>query len=335
MPTMRGMRDLNGESPLSALGFDADAQRVYGVVLRNPGATGEELAWMSGVAELRLQRALETLHSAGLVRYDIDRVQPMPPEDAIGRLILNQAAELRAQRERLEDAHRILPGYAAAHRSSTPVSDETVTLEVVGGRDLVGLLRGLAATAPGEMLWLRPDQWRHADGRRADEVVKDLIAEGRASRALYPARALEEAPAVLRDRAEAGEQVRLLATVPTRMAILGTSVALLPFRLGSDAERVLLVRQDAVVGALRLLFESLWERGLSVPGYASAQEQDSLADRRLFLQQLASGAKDEQIARALGISLRTVRRRVADIMGSLGANSRFQAGVEAVRRGWL
>ena len=57
--------------------------------------------------------------------------------------------------------------------------------------------------------------------------------------------------------------------------------------------------------------------------------------RRFLLRQLASGAQDEQIARTLGISLRTVRRRVADLLIELGVDSRFQAGVEAVRRGWL
>ena len=41
------------------------------------------------------------------------------------------------------------------------------------------------------------------------------------------------------------------------------------------------------------------------------------------------------IARKLGISLRTVRRRMAELMSDLGADTRFQAGVEAVRRGWL
>jgi DNA-binding NarL/FixJ family response regulator len=55
----------------------------------------------------------------------------------------------------------------------------------------------------------------------------------------------------------------------------------------------------------------------------------------LLLGQLAAGAKDEQIARALGMSLRTVRRRVAEVTHELGAQSRFQAGVEAVRRGWV
>jgi DNA-binding NarL/FixJ family response regulator len=47
------------------------------------------------------------------------------------------------------------------------------------------------------------------------------------------------------------------------------------------------------------------------------------------------GAKDETIARQLGVSLRTVRRRVAELMDELGASTRFQAGMEAVRRGLL
>ncbi len=44
------------------------------------------------------------------------------------------------------------------------------------------------------------------------------------------------------------------------------------------------------------------------------------------------GAKDEALALAVGVSLRTVRRRVADLMDELGATTRFQAGMEAVRR---
>jgi DNA-binding NarL/FixJ family response regulator len=41
------------------------------------------------------------------------------------------------------------------------------------------------------------------------------------------------------------------------------------------------------------------------------------------------------MARKLGISERTVRRLVSDLTERLGATSRFQAGVCAVRLGWL
>ncbi|MEU8383793.1 LuxR C-terminal-related transcriptional regulator [Streptosporangium sp. NPDC048865] len=49
----------------------------------------------------------------------------------------------------------------------------------------------------------------------------------------------------------------------------------------------------------------------------------------------AQGVPDEMIARQLGLSVRTVRARFADAMAELGAQSRFQAGVEASRRGLL
>jgi DNA-binding NarL/FixJ family response regulator len=37
----------------------------------------------------------------------------------------------------------------------------------------------------------------------------------------------------------------------------------------------------------------------------------------------------------MGLGLRTVRRRISGLMIELGADTRFQAGVEAARRGWL
>jgi DNA-binding NarL/FixJ family response regulator len=48
-----------------------------------------------------------------------------------------------------------------------------------------------------------------------------------------------------------------------------------------------------------------------------------------LLDALASGSEDEAAARALGMSLRTYRRRVAELMAAVGATSRFQAGLRA------
>jgi DNA-binding NarL/FixJ family response regulator len=48
---------------------------------------------------------------------------------------------------------------------------------------------------------------------------------------------------------------------------------------------------------------------------------------------LAEGAKDETVARRLGLSLRTCRRHIAEILDHLDASSRFQAGYRAGRLG--
>lgn len=50
---------------------------------------------------------------------------------------------------------------------------------------------------------------------------------------------------------------------------------------------------------------------------------------------LVGGLKDEAIARQLGWSVRTMRRRISRLHEELGAANRFQAGVIAARRGWI
>lgn len=54
-----------------------------------------------------------------------------------------------------------------------------------------------------------------------------------------------------------------------------------------------------------------------------------------ILQQLLTGATDLTASRLLGLSPRTYSRRVSELLEYLGVESRFQAGVEAARRGWL
>ncbi|MFF7545213.1 hypothetical protein ACFZCU_16550 [Streptomyces canus] len=45
--------------------------------------------------------------------------------------------------------------------------------------------------------------------------------------------------------------------------------------------------------------------------------------------------KDEAVARHLGVSLRTLRRRVSELQERLGAASRLQLGMRACQRGWV
>ncbi|HEY0640328.1 MAG TPA: hypothetical protein VGD67_22080, partial [Pseudonocardiaceae bacterium] len=54
-----------------------------------------------------------------------------------------------------------------------------------------------------------------------------------------------------------------------------------------------------------------------------------------IVQQLHTGATDVTASRQLGLSPRTYSRRVSELLEYLGVESRFQAGAEAARRGWL
>ncbi|MFQ6324699.1 DNA-binding response regulator [Nocardia sp. CWNU-33] len=122
-----------------------------------------------------------------------------------------------------------------------------------------------------------------------------------------------------------------------------------PFKLIiSDDERASLVlhadeRRPDPMGlringsaALRLAiktFDVLWSLAAPISVNPSADELDEKDKAILTLMGL--GATDDTIARRLGMSRRTVVRRTARLLERLGASTRFQAGVQATRRGWL
>ena len=321
---------------MTALGFPASVDRTYQRVLAQ---SGREVLWVASAmlsSPEQLMVELRPLLEVGIVRVQDSRVFVDPPAEALARMVARTAdASARAGQE--------LAGLAAAIpflsvSSARPGPGEVHDIqpldgEISSGGQPVGLIAALIAQSKGDILWLRPDAWRIPREDAMRQVVADAIASGRRSRAIYPVQALHEAKATLVARAQVGEQIRVLPELPTRMFILGSTHAVLPEPLGFVDEPRSLVRQRGLVEALTLLFELMWERASTVPELDLGEARPDL--RRLLLLQLADGAKDEQIARTLGISLRTVRRRIADLLIELGVDSRFQAGVEAVRRGWL
>jgi DNA-binding CsgD family transcriptional regulator len=323
-------------SVLAALGFSPSVERIYEQVLRH---SGQRLAFVSA-AMLRspdqLMTDLEPLLARRIVRVTDDRVHVEPPAQALARLIVELskvASHAHAELTALASAVPLLAAHAARPAEGEVHDVLPIDGEVSSGGDPRPLIAALIRQSKGDLSWLRPDQWRVHRERQMLEVVRELVASGRRSRAIYPVRVLREAPEIVRARAEVGEQIRVLPEVPTRMFVIGATHAVLPEPLGFVDEPRTLVRQQGIVEALVLLFEMMWERASPVP---ELEQRDGRPDLRAFLlRQLATGAQDEQIARQLGLSLRTVRRRVADLMSELGADSRFQAGVEAVRRGWL
>lgn len=324
---------------LAALGFSPAVERTYEHVMRH---TGQRLPFVAAAA-LRspeeLLADLAPLIDRGIVRIDEDRVHAEPPARALARLIVEISEVASQAHAELTALARAVPLLVAG--TVRPAEGEVHGVRPIDGEISSGgtpgpLIATLVRHSVGDLAWLRPDQWRVHRETAMLEVVRDLVASGRRSRAIYPVRVLREAPEVVRARAEAGEEIRVLPEVPTRMFVIGTTHAVLPEPLGFFDEPRTLIRQQGIVEALALLFELMWERASPVAEHGRSDRDEHDADlRRLLLEQLAAGARDEQIARALGLSLRTVRRRVAGLMTELGVDSRFQAGVEAVRRGWL
>ncbi len=323
-------------SVIAALGFSKRVERDYERLLSQ---SGRELV---SVADALLRSADELLHDVeplvevGIVRVEAGRVYVVNPAEAVALLLRETAARTSLATTRMEHVARALPHLIApAVRPQPGEVLDVIPLdgEISSGGNPVPLLHALISGSAGDLLWLRPDQFRQPREDAMAAVVGEAVRQGRASRAIYPFRSWAEARPTLELRASVGEQIRLLPELPTRMFIIGSTHAILPEPLGFVDEPRSLVRQPGLVHALSLWFEALWEQARPLPDAGNGGERRDL--NRFLLRELAGGARDEQIARTLGISLRTVRRRIAAMMTELGVDSRFQAGVEAVRRGWI
>ncbi|MDN3259825.1 hypothetical protein QWJ26_08365 [Streptomyces sp. CSDS2] len=138
---------------------------------------------------------------------------------------------------------------------------------------------------------------------------------------------------------EQGALVRTMETLPDWFLVLGDALALVCGRADEDegdgvSDDVFVVRDPAVVRVLRAVFTDYWLRArpFSQGGWRGPQiEVVSHEVNALIIRMLCTGAKDELVARRLGMSVRTLRRRIADMLTGLDAASRFQAGFEIGR----
>ena len=325
-------------SVLTALGFSVSVDRTYRRLRSQSGRDVERVAASMLRTRAELLDDLAPLLQAGIVRVEDDELTVEPPTEALRIMVAAQAVHAERVRRRLEgitDAVALLA--AEEERAAPPELERSLPLEgeiatAAEPSELYALTRSLVLGSRGDLLWLRPDQWRGPREQRMAALVQEALrGGGRSSRAIYPVRAVTDDPAALGARAAVGEQIRVLPELPTRMLVIGDSHVVVPDPLGYADMPLAVIRQRSLVQAMTQWFELLWERA-AVPAVGATARGDL---QRFLLQQLAAGAHDEQIARTLGLSLRTVRRRVASLMSELGADSRFQAGVEAARRGWI
>ncbi|HEU5469798.1 MAG TPA: DNA-binding response regulator [Actinophytocola sp.] len=125
-----------------------------------------------------------------------------------------------------------------------------------------------------------------------------------------------------------GAQVRITSDEINETILIDRRVAILAGDTAHGPRSFTVVRLPDVVAAVGSLFDAAWRAATELDAYdAQFGELRRLAPRILEL--LGSGCKDETAARTLSLSVRTYRRRVAELMTALGATSRFQAGARA------
>ncbi|WP_020497472.1 response regulator transcription factor [Sciscionella marina] len=168
----------------------------------------------------------------------------------------------------------------------------------------------------------RMDEFTAAMARRAGDMRVRKIYRAGLLLDVISARELAEH----RDRF--GARIRITTDELNETIVIDGRVAILAGDRSSGVRSYSVISQPDTVHAVLALFETAWRSATELAVYdARVAEIRALAPAVLDL--LSQGTKDEAAARALGLGVRTYRRRVAELMSALGAESRFQAGVRA------
>ncbi len=323
---------------LEPLGLDEPTERAYRRLVASPPLTATELARYESCSTGQVRRMLDELVTAGLAVPSAAR----PTRYAALDPRIGLAALIRARQLELERAAAALDAYGAEFNERKLSSDPSRVVELIEGPTAItAWLTELMAGTEHEVLCFDTPPYLTADAT-ALRSEQDLLARGVRARAVYSSQvlAVPERADLLRQLVHLGEQARVLPHVPLKLLVFDRRDALVPLTAGDDGVRstAVLVHRSPLCDALVALFEESWQQATPVFGSKAPETQDhpelSEAERAL-LHLLHAGLKDETICRQLGLSERTLRRRITDLTARLGATSRFQAGAQAVRRGWI
>ena len=332
-----------GEQVLGALGLDTICVQVYLMMHTAPEADAAQLAERLGFQTPEVVDALDELTDLTLVRLGISPTQKLRPvsiERAIHTLIRQQSEQLKIQSgslTMLQSAMRELLASRPEREDGFGRADvETLT----GGEPIQSLIERLILRAT-ESVWSAipgrpiPPQMLEV-ARPFDEEVSQRGVTGRS---LYQ-------NSVLADRrnmdyahwlSSLGVEIRSTPVIPIRTIIIDRSVAVILHPQPQLPPEMLVVREPALVIPLIEFFEMSWAaaKPIDQPEPKEDDEKGPTQQEVALLRLLASGSTDEAAAKKLGVSVRTVRRIMADLMDQLEASSRFEAGHKATQRGWL
>ena len=313
---------------LSVLGISPLEEAVYRGLLRAPGSTAAMLAERLNAPLSSVEAAVVELERGGFATHAPERVPrlfPSPPDIAIEALLLHRQKELQSarlaisglQREQLNaadgspvveiidaDPSAQAQPYAQSHRRAV--------------REVLCLVRPpFLVSAPNK------DEDTRAEARKRGVRYRNIV---------HPdTLALPGWPDIIRQDIEAGEEVRLLADFPFKMIVADRELGLLPLKIEEPRGPMLLLRRSSVLDALCELFETLWMK--AVPIRFASDGSFSIGTAAAYpppleslIPLLAAGVNDKGAAERLGISERTLMRRIDMLYQTLNARSRFQAG---------
>ncbi|XTZ14948.1 transcriptional regulator TrmB [Micromonospora echinospora] len=325
---------------LGALGLGPEDETVYGLLVRRAQADPTELAAALRMSDEAIAAALTRLMAYGLVkRGPGDTYAVAPPAVALGALISEQRTALRS-------AELALVTLAEEYRGAVAGRAVDELFEVVTGVDAVRHRFAQVQHAARHEVRSFVTLPFIAVPPGTNAVESSAVRQGVRFRVVVDRVALAE-PGVVAETLESlrdGVEVRVVDSLPIKLILADAELGLVPLTATATGEPgAVLLHRTGLLAAMDALFEIVWRHAhpltVSVAGgLVDRPEGDAGSptdlDRRV-LGLLLAGLTDQVVAAQLGLSLRTLQRRLRYLMDLAGVQTRMQLGWYAARHGWL
>jgi predicted transcriptional regulator/DNA-binding CsgD family transcriptional regulator len=321
------------------VGIPEAEARVYEALIPRGHSTVDDLAARVNFSAAKTTRALTSLISRGLATRMPGRpahYSAVEPSLAGSVLIAKREHELRQLQQHLNRLDE-------AFHAETSANHPTEHIDVIHGapkiwRTFVRVQRSAQheVRAFDKPPYFVPPGEHGDDGPNLEE--RQLLAAGAVGyRVVYD----QESVAIpgrlgnIWEGIRRGERARVGTSLPAKLVISDNTMAIASSTADYHNAVAYLIRPSALLDITCGLFEAVWDRAVPLNRSESRDRQEPANHHQQLLGLLASGATDAVIARTFGWSVRTVQRHIHELMQQVGARTRFQIGMEAVRRGWL
>ncbi|MEU9200088.1 helix-turn-helix domain-containing protein [Streptomyces sp. NPDC048332] len=341
---------------LQALGLGPAEEAVYTALLVRPSASARDLALQSGLGEADCDRILLDLAARGLVVAVTREAVTAAPDPAGGKDVLPPsryrltppsvalAPLLAEQRNALHLAETAFSKLTEQYRTTAARTAGGVVEVVVGVEQVAHRFLQLQRGAQRELLVFlvgAPTAVPRAD---TDTSESSALERGVDFRVVADKDYLagHEIVQDVREAVAAGLALRLADSLPLKMVVSDRERAMVPLDMTESGGEpsAIVVHPSGLLTALVHLFEREWAQGrpMFTTGAGASEEpagDQPTAEELEVLALLLTGFSDRRAASELGLSIRTVERRVRHLMDLAGVDSRLQLGWHASRVGWL
>jgi DNA-binding CsgD family transcriptional regulator/sugar-specific transcriptional regulator TrmB len=326
---------------LEPLGVDEATFAVYHALLSHPDSTPEQIAALVNRPMDEVLQMMESLRKLELLVptwTDPDAEHAVHPRVGLSGLAERRRGELNGLLNELRQAESSAEVIAEQYNELL-TSRSSGDVEVLKGRaNASRRIEELGMKARDTFWGLVPAHLDETIQPVEDSPDMPLLERGLKMRTIYlqsmtvSKSGLDYAATLHR----LGGEVRATPTLPMRLLIFDQEIAIMAMDPENPTSGAVIHRSPAVVSVALALFDAYWSRATELFDPEDRDDNAPLTPHEAeVLRLLAGGAKDEQVARLLGISLRTARRITANISERLDATSRFELGVAAAKRGWV